>query len=176
MAVNNRPKMVIGPREEDMIERNIISKMSYGTKESIARSSHSNNYYAGYDNTGIPIPEDMLNEAILGLAIRGVSEGGMGLDANPEAFSKWYYEDKLPAIKESNQRSVEWIIRRMETENPELIEELQERGCNFSYTEYKGTSSFASGTVEFMFRDSDGNPLMVLYYNPSDMNYEAMWF
>lgn len=175
MAVSNRPIRVLG-EEEDRVMDEMLSRMSYTAKEDIVKMSHSRNYYDDYANAGLNIPEGVLDDEVLRLMTRGFAEGHLSLNSTFKDFSNWFYDVKMPAIKESNQRSVEWILTKMENERPELLDELEEKGCNFGLTEYQGTASFTQGTVQFMFRDIFGNPLMILYYNPSDMSYDEQWF
>ena len=175
MALRNKPVRVIG-EEEDMAMDRMLGQMSYDMKVDIARTAHSQNYYDAYKEAGLEVPEDVVDRAVLTLMVRGFGEGKLDLNSTAQDFSSWFYEEKMPAIRQSNQRSIEWMLTKMENERPDLMDELAAKGCNFGLTEYQGTASFTQGTVQFIFKDMFGNPLMILYYNPSDMSYDEQWF
>lgn len=170
-----KPKLVVDRELEARILAT-ASSYPYDMKERIVRESYGRGSLDFYDEIG-GIPEGVLDNEIFNGILRGLAKDHFSLGMMPSASQYQDYFDnvELPEIKQSNKRSVEWMIYRMETERPDIIEDFQARGWNPELTTYDGSYNWKEGSVKFTFRDVGGDTIAVVIYRPTDQNYEVIY-
>ena len=140
--------------------------------EEFARGQFGRGHYDFQEEMGADMARIFQEDAIGGILTAyhmGVIEN---IPQTDEEFRNFYKNVAFPAIRKTHDRTVGWFIEQMMVNNPDLYEELLERGADLNLTEYIQT---LGSVVTCNFYLMEGIMLAQVDWDVSTNTYNVYW-